>query len=221
MRKALNENPVVQAGLVGVLALAVGLMLLMGRGGSGEDTSTTDAAATQAVAAGTPESDASASATATPATPAPTDPATGAAAPATPDAAAAATGTPTDFKAGPGLPADVVNAYDDGKAVALMIFNDDGIDDRELKAIVEQVRSREGVAVFATEVKGVADYSRITGGVDLDRTPALVVIRPEKLNDGPMPTAVVSYGFRGARSVEQALDDALYKGPTDLPYYPK
>ena len=102
-----------------------------------------------------------------------------------------------------------------------MIFNDDGIDDRELKAIVEQVRSREGVAVFATEVKGVADYSRITGGVDLDRTPALVVIRPEKLNDGPMPTAVVSYGFRGARSVEQALDDALYKGPTDLPYYPK
>ena len=221
MRKALNENPVLQAGLVGVLALAVGLMLLMGRGGSGEDTSTTDAAATQAVAAGTPESDASASATATPATPAPTDPATGAAAPATPDAAAAATGTPTDFKAGPGLPADVVNAYDDGKAVALMIFNDDGIDDRELKAIVEQVRSREGVAVFATEVKGVADYSRITGGVDLDRTPALVVIRPEKLNDGPMPTAVVSYGFRGARSVEQALDDALYKGPTDLPYYPK
>ena len=221
MRKALNENPVVQAGLVGVLALAVGLMLLMGRGGSGEDTSTTDAAATQAVAAGTPESDASASATATPATPAPTDPATGAAAPATPDAAAAATGPPTDFKAGPGLPADVVNAYDDGKAVALMIFNDDGIDDRELKAIVEQVRSREGVAVFATEVKGVADYSRITGGVDLDRTPALVVIRPEKLNDGPMPTAVVSYGFRGARSVEQALDDALYKGPTDLPYYPK
>ncbi len=220
MRKALNENPVVQAGLVGVLALAVGLMLLMRRGGSGEDTSTTDAAATQAVAAGTPESDASASATATPATPAPTDPATGAAAPATPDAAAA-TGTPTDFKAGPGLPADVVNAYDDGKAVALMIFNDDGIDDRELKAIVEQVRSREGVAVFATEVKDVADYSRITEGVDLDRTPALVVVRPKKLTDGPMPTAVVSYGFRGARSVEQALDDALYKGPTDLPYYPK
>ena len=220
MRKALNENPVVQAGLVGVLALAVGLMLLMRMGGSGEDTATTDAAATQAVAAGTPESDASASATATPATPAPTDPATGAAAPATPDAAAA-TGAPTDFKAGPGLPADVVNAYDDGKAVALMIFNDDGIDDRELKAIVEQVRSHEGVAVFVTEVKDVADYSRITGGVDLDRTPALVVVRPKKLTDGPMPTAVVSYGFRGARSVEQALDDALYKGPTDLPYYPK
>lgn len=220
MRKAINENPVVQAGLVGVLALAVGLMLLMRTGGSGEDTATTDAAATQAVAAGTPESDASASATATPATPAPTDPATGAAAPATPDAAAA-TGAPTDFKPGPGLPADLVNAYGDGKAVALMIFNDDGIDDRELKAIVGQARSHEGVAVFVTEVKDVADYSRITGGVDLDRTPALVVVRPKKLTDGPMPTAVVSYGFRGARSVEQALDDALYKGPTDLPYYPK
>ena len=143
MRKAINENPVVQAGLVGVLALAVGLMLLMRTGGSGEDTATTDAAATQAVAAGTPESDASATATATPATPAPTDPATGAAAPATPDAAAA-TGAPTDFKPGPGLPADLVNAYDDGKAVALMIFNDDGIDDRELKAIVGQVALARG-----------------------------------------------------------------------------
>ncbi len=218
MRKALNENPLVQAGLVGVLALAVGLMLLMRMGGSSEETPAPDAAASQAVAAGTPASDAAAgSASAASATPAPADPA--AADPAAPEVAAA--GAQSDFKAGPGLPAGVVNAYDDGKAVALLIFDKDGVDDRELKAVLEQVRSHEDVAVFVTEVSDVADYSRITGGVDLDRTPALVVIRPKKLTEGDTPTAVVSYGFRGARSVEQALDDALYKGPSDLPYYPK
>ena len=35
-----------------------------------------------------------------------------------------------------------------------------------------------------------------------------------------MPAATVSYGFRGPASVEQALEDALYKGPKDIPYYP-
>ncbi len=47
----------------------------------------------------------------------------------------------------------------------------------------------------------------------MNRTPALVVVRPKSLTDGPMPTAIVSYGFRGPGSVEQALEDALYDGP--------
>ena len=102
----------------------------------------------------------------------------------------------------------------------LLVVNERGIDDRRLKTMVNALEGHPGAAVFVTDVRDVADYSRITEGVDLDRTPALVVVRPESLTDGPMPTAVVSYGFRGAGSVEQALDDALYKGPQDLPYYP-
>ena len=30
----------------------------------------------------------------------------------------------------------------------------------------------------------------------------------------------MSYGFRGPASVEQALEDALYNGPKNIPYYP-
>jgi hypothetical protein len=56
--------------------------------------------------------------------------------------------------------------------------------------------------------------------VNVNRVPALVVVRPKKLTHGP-PVASVSYGFRGPDSVRQAVRDALYKGPTNLPYYPK
>jgi len=218
MRKAINENPVVQAALIGVLALGVGLMLVMRMGGSSSDESTTpDAAATEAVASGTPAAGDAAAA-------APADPAATGTAPAPSSAAdpAAATGQPTgDFTAGPGLPAAVVDAYDADKAVVLLIVNKDGIDDRELEGMVDQLKSHPDAAVFVANVNDVSRYSRITEGVDLDRTPAMVVIRPKHLDDSPMPTAVISYGFRGSASVEQALDDALYKGPADLPYYPK
>ena len=57
-------------------------------------------------------------------------------------------------------------------------------------------------------------------GVDVNRVPALIVVRPRRLAHGA-PTATVSYGFRGPDSVQQAVRDALYKGPRNLPYYPK
>jgi hypothetical protein len=213
MRKALNENPLVQAAAIGVLALLVGFMLLtrMGGGSAEEAPPASPAPATDAAAApaGT-------------ATPAPTDPATAAPAGSTAPAPATPTGSApaTDFTAGPGLPKDVANAYDDGKAVALLVVNDRGIDDRFLKATVEAVGKRPDVALFVTDVKNVSKYSRITNGADLNRTPALLVIRPKSETEGPMPTVVVSYGFRGAASVTQAIEDALYKGPEDLPYHP-
>jgi hypothetical protein len=76
------------------------------------------------------------------------------------------------------------------------------------------------VALFMTNAGHVSRYSRIASGVNLDRVPALIVLRPEKLANGT-PTATVSYGFRGPQSVTQAIADALYKGPTNVPYYPK
>jgi hypothetical protein len=47
--------------------------------------------------------------------------------------------------------------------------------------------------------------------VQLDRVPALVVVRPRRLSDG-VPEATVSYGFRGPESVQQAVEDALFDG---------
>jgi hypothetical protein len=74
--------------------------------------------------------------------------------------------------------------------------------------------------VFVTRAKDVARYSRITQGVGVDRAPALVVVRPRK-ESGPVPEAQVSYGFRSSQSVVQAVHDALYQGPDDLPYSPR
>ena len=221
MRRALNENPLVQAGLIGVLALAVGLMLLMQMGGSSESEPEAPAAEPPPTAA-TPADAAAATAPADPAsgaptTPAPVDPATGAvAAPGT--STPAPTTEAAEFTAGPGLPEDVADAYEQGKVVVLLIVDDDGIDDRKVRVMVEALRARPDAAVFVTD--DAARYSRITEGVDVDRTPALVIVRPKSLTDGPIPTAVVSYGFRGDHSVEQAYTDALYKGPANLPYHP-
>jgi hypothetical protein len=209
MREKLNSNPLVQAALIGVLALGVGLMLLMRMGG-GAEPAPTDTATTPAATTATDP-------TAAPAV----DPATGTAAPATSASPSVpADAASADFKPGPGLPKDVVDAYDQGKAVVLLIVSKGGIDDSDIKVMVETLRSRPDAAVFVTDVTDVARYSRITQGVDVNRTPALIVVRPKSLSDGQMPTAVVSYGFRGETSVKQALDDALYKGPANLPYYP-
>lgn len=215
MRQKLNDNPVYQAAFIGILALLVGLMLLMRMGGGAEappaDPAVPPTGTATTVVGGTD-----------PATGAPVDPT------AVPPADPAATAPPTapvagvesDFKAGPGLPADIVNAYDSGQAVALLIVNRRGVDDRDLEQTVQSVGTRADVAVFTTDVKNVADYSRITEGADLNRTPALIVLQPKRLAEGPMPSVSVAYGFRGPGSVEQAFDDALYDGPNDLPYYP-
>ena len=95
-----------------------------------------------------------------------------------------------------------------------------GIDDDQLRRNVEQLRGRSDLALFVTNAGHIARYSRITHGVNVDRVPALIVLRPRHLTHGT-PKATLSYGFRGPESVDQAIRDALYKGPSNLPYYPK
>jgi hypothetical protein len=206
MRERLNENPAVQAVLIGILAVGVIFLLftrVMNRNSAAEDTTpaTTPVEATAPAAAGT------------------VDPATGATAapPATPPVEAA----PGKFAAGPGLPKGVVDAYDDGKVVTLLVVRERGIDDDKIRGMVEALRARGDTEVFVTVAAGIAKYSRITQGVDVDRVPALVVLRPKRLTDGPSPTASVSYGYRGPESVDQTVRDALYKGRDDIPFYPE
>lgn len=215
MRKAINENPLVQIALVGFLAVGVGVMLMMRMGGSSDSAEEAPPPATEAEA---PAADAapagSASSAAVPPDATATPPA------ASGSGADAPSGTPSDFKPGPGLPKDVVAAYDSGKTVVLLVVDSDGIPDKKIKSMVEQLRGNPNTGVFVTPDKDIAKYSRITVGVDVSRTPALVVLQPKKLADGNMPMATVSYGFRGDRSVQTALDDAVYDGREDLPYYP-
>lgn len=226
MRKALNDNPMVQIGILGILALVVGFLLITQMGGGGStstSTTTPSSAATSAV----PDSSAAPSDSTTAATSSTsTAPATGAAT-VTPDASSSATATaappalaPGKFVAGPGLPKSVVNAYKADKVVVLLVVRHGGIDDDAVKASVERMNGLPDVALFITNAGHVSRYSRIASGVNLDRVPALIVVRPAKLTHGT-PTAMVSYGFRGPQSVAQAIADALYKGPTNVPYYPR
>jgi hypothetical protein len=68
-------------------------------------------------------------------------------------------------------------------------------------------------------VRQLARYASITVGLDLNRVPALVVMRPRNLSDG-IPQATVDYGFQTPASVVQAVRDASYAGP-ETTYHPE
>lgn len=221
MRKTLNENPVVQAALIGLLAIVVGFLLLTRVAGQ-SDSGTEAAPATDATAVapttGAPSSGATAPTPVPDATSAPAEGTDAGASVPVPTPAAASSG---GFEPGPGLPRAVVDAYEGGDVVVLLVTRYRAIGDRKLEAQVNRLRGRSDVAVFSTLAFDVARYSRITQGVDVDRTPALVVVEPKRLAQGPLPGATVSYGFRDAPSVDQAIRDALYEGRENLPYYPR
>jgi hypothetical protein len=214
VRKALNDNPVAQIAVLGVLAVIVAFMLMTRAGHGGSDSAATSAA---------PAAPAPADVTGASTSPSPvvgtTPPGTGSA--AVPPTTGTAAGAPVgEFVAGPGLPAPVVKAYADDKTVVLFVFRHRGVDDAAVRSSVERLRGRSDLAVFVTHAANIARYARITEGVDVNRVPALIVLRPRHLTNGT-PTASVSYGFQGPDSVDQAIRNALYKGPSDLPYYPR
>ena len=215
MRRALNENPVAQIAVLAVLAVVIGFLLLtrVANQSDGGEPSTTSSTASPAIdSASSNASDSATGSAEVPSTLAPES--EGAAVPSVNDAPVG------EFVAGPGLPAPVVKAYADDKTVVLLVLRRRGIDDDRLRRDVERLRGRSDLALFVTNAGHIARYSRITQGVNVDRVPALIVLRPRQLTQGT-PTASLSYGFRGPESVDQAVRDALYKGPRDLPYYPR
>jgi pyruvate/2-oxoglutarate dehydrogenase complex dihydrolipoamide acyltransferase (E2) component len=192
MREKLNENPLVQVALLGVL-LVLGVLLLTTMGGGGESEAESE-----------PETEASIATTSAPAiTPAGETPSTGAAA------------APPEF---PPPPRAVTAAFQSGETVVLLVVREGGIDDRIVRADTAALAAIPKVALFVVPVRRIARYAAITEGVGVNRVPALVVLRPKALSHG-VPTASVSYGYQGAQSVLQAVVDARYKGRT-LSYHP-
>jgi hypothetical protein len=193
MREKLNDNPLAQAALVGVL-LVLAAVFLLGRGGGGEEE---EGGGGSAEGGGAPAvSVASAEAGS------PTDlppPGTGVGAP-------------------PPLPHAVTSAYRAGDTVVLLFVRDRGIDDRRVTGAVDSVSSLSGVATFVVPASKIARYAAIAQGADVNRVPALVVLSPKSVG-GDVPRAYVHYGFQSFESVEQAVIDAGYEGKT-LPYHP-
>ena len=190
MREKLNDNPMAQMVLVGVLLVVAAVFLLgKGGGGGGEEASSEAvqpvAAAGAELGAGTP-----------PALPAPG----------------------TGPGAVPAPPKKVVEAFDAGDTVALLFVREGGIDDRLARRSVRRLEGLPNVATFVVSAQHVARYVSITQGVDLNRLPAFVVIRPKRLDRG-VATASIQYGFQSPQSVVQAIIDAGYHGGT-LAYHP-
>lgn len=222
MRKALNENPMVQLAVLGICAVIFAFILFTSVLKK-DDTAAPEATTTPA-ASGSASVAAPSDSTASPSAPAPAAaPSASAPAPAaTPDAATPPPppgGTPADgLLPSKGLPQDVLVAFARNETIALLVVDPKGISDKQVERFTETLRSRDDVKVFVVNVRDIAKYARVTSGVQVSRTPALVVIKPRKLT-GSIPTASVSYGFRGPRSVNQAIDDALYDGKS-VPSYP-
>lgn len=209
MRQAINNNPVAQVAVLGGLAILVGLFFMMNmKGGSSSSGSTAPSAAS------------------TPATSSPPATGAGTAAPgsssATPAAPPTTSGSvsPEALVPGPGLPKPVISAWKKGHTVVLLVVRQGGIDDRLVRNSVESLSSEPAVSVFVTRATHVARYSRITQGVGVSQAPALVVVRPKRVS-GSVPEAQVSYGFRDAQGVVQAVHDAVYSGKDNLPYSPR
>ena len=67
------------------------------------------------------------------------------------------------------------------------------------------------LALIPTLYGGLYLYANHDPYENLDRVPALIVLRPKRLSGGTA-TATVSYGFRDTQSIRQEIVDALYDG---------
>lgn len=192
MREKINNNPTVQVALVAVLAVAAIFLFLTRMGGSEEETP--------------PPAAAGAAAAPAPAT-------------ATAPAAPAAVTTTTSPVAGapnvpiPRLPAKVDKALDSGGTVVLLVVRGGGLGDRLVAATVHGLQALSNVSVFVTQAEHIARYSAITMGVDVDRVPALVVVKPRDVTGSGPARATVIYGFQSPDAIVQEVRDATYEGP--------
>lgn len=190
MREKLNDNPKVQMALVAVL-LVIAAVFFLGKGGGGESGEAASESVEPTAATATE---------------------IGAVTPV----ALPAPGT------GPGSvpppPKKVVSAFQSGDTVALLFVHDGGIDDRLAARSVRRLKGLSHVATFIVPAHKVARYVSITQGVDLNRLPAFVVIRPKRLDKG-FATATIQYGFQSPQSLLQAIVDAGYHGGTHA-YHP-
>ena len=194
MRDKLNDNPVAQVVLIGVLLLvgAVFFMSSMGGEKGGEESESGEAAATAPESAATE-------------------------APAGVSTALAMVSQASAAHAKP-LPGPVVSAWAADKTVVLLFVHDGGIDDRLVKAATDRLQTLPEAATFVVPAGQISRYAAVTEGVGVNRVPALVVIRPKRVHQ-TIPSASVSYGFQSGQSVVQAVIDAGYRGPT-LAYHP-
>lgn len=193
MREKLNENPLMQVALIGVLLVVAGVFVMSSMGGKEGGGEEAESATVSASAESATE------------------------APAGLSAALAMVSQASARSARP-LPHDVLAAWNDNKTVVLLFVHDGGIDDKLVRGATERLSSLPAAETFVVPASKISRYAAITEGVGVNRVPALVVVRPKHIHQ-TIPTASVNYGFQSGQSVVQAVIDAGYRGPT-LDYHP-
>jgi hypothetical protein len=212
MRDKLNSNPMLQAAVIGVLLLGTAFFLLSSMGGGEEEEGETGSTEATVSVAGT-----GTTGTATGATPG--EAVEGAIAAATQGTAAPSSVPPEVLaEAAPPPPREVRTAFEANRTVVLLFVRNSGIDDKLVKSALGALQAFPDVSTFVVPANRIARYSAITQGVEVNRVPALVVIRPKRVG-GEIPTASVQYGFQSPESVQQAVIDAGYEGRT-IDYHP-
>ncbi|HEY5709025.1 MAG TPA: hypothetical protein VIS51_06490 [Solirubrobacterales bacterium] len=188
MREKLNDNPLAQLAAVGVLLLLAGVFFMSTMGKGSSEEGEEEASAPAVVAVPTEGS------------------------PTSLPAVSSGVGAP------PPLPRPVTAAFEAGDTVVILFVRPGGIDDRMVTAALLSLRSFRDVVAFVVPASKIARYATIAQGANVNRVPALVVLRPKRL-DTAISTASVHYGYQSPESIEQAVIDAGYRGRT-LPYHP-
>jgi len=205
MRQKLNENPVAQIALLGVLAIVVGYLVMSNMGGGGEEGASSETSVTSVESA-----------------PVETTVSTGgesAEAIGTAPQIAAATSSVSAPASRP-LPHRVDVAYLDDKIVVVLLVRDGGVDDHIVRRATKMLEGNPHVALFSAKAKHVARFAALTGPLGVNRVPALIVVRPKHLNNGGPAPASVTYGLNSATGIRQTIREAVYKGP-HLTYAPQ
>src|SRR5690349_18276326 len=143
MREKLNENPAMQAVVVGVLLLATVFFVMSTMGGHGEAESESGESSTAASTETTVE------------------------APAGLSAALAMVSRASAAHAKP-LPHAVMAAWNADKTVVILFVHDGGIDDRLVKDSTESLTSLPQAAVFTVPASRISRYAAITEGVGVN-----------------------------------------------------
>jgi hypothetical protein len=203
VREKLNSNPIAQVGVIAVLVV-VGLVFFLKSSGGEEESEAGPTVATVNGATATGDSPGDAIEAAISGL-------------EEGGVAAGASEIPTSIPAPP-PPAAFTSAYDAGQTVVLLVVHDGGIDDRLTSMAAEQIAGMPGVTLLRVPLKQLPRYAGVTLGLDVNRMPALIVMRPQRLSGG-VPQASVDYGFQTPQSVVQAVRDASYAGPEET-YHP-
>lgn len=96
------------------------------------------------------------------------------------------------------VPAGLERAIERGRVAVLAFTQKGGAEDDAVRAAVN---SLSGVPVFIDDVSDIADYRKVVGELDLDRAPAVVIVRA----DGK---AEVVEGYVDPGSLAQQVEDA-------------